>query len=251
LKLAYKRDVTNALAAGVGWRTALAAIGVCAAVLVLGSRAILPNLPPVPGRTGDRHRGSLRGALAISVITLKVVTAYFATYTYVTPLLAGAGVPSPGQPLILFAFGGAGLVGIALAGRFVDVHPRATSMTQTTTMLLALAGLLLAPADTVNTVAMLLVLSLGYAGLAVSWQTMVLRAAPRAPDRASSIYVVAFQVGIGTGPILGGTLRDLLSPTAAIAASVTLAAAGTVMTAGLGAGRACTRNRWSSKPAAE
>jgi predicted MFS family arabinose efflux permease len=61
----------------------------------------------------------------------------------------------------------------------------------------------------------------------VALQTATLRVAPTAQDTASAVYVVAFQIGIGGGALLGGILVSQsmvreLSIVGAITAAVAL-----------------------------
>jgi predicted MFS family arabinose efflux permease len=46
----------------------------------------------------------------------------------------------------------------------------------------------------------------GFTALPICLQSAVLRVAPRVPDTASALYVVAFQIGIGGGALVGATL---------------------------------------------
>jgi predicted MFS family arabinose efflux permease len=46
----------------------------------------------------------------------------------------------------------------------------------------------------------------GFTALPISLQAAVLRVAPEMPDTASSLYVVAFQIGIGGGALAGSAL---------------------------------------------
>jgi predicted MFS family arabinose efflux permease len=67
-------------------------------------------------------------------------------------------------------------------------------------------------------------MSMAYAGLGVSWQAGILRVAPRSPDRASATYVVAFQIGITAGPVLGGAFRGAFGMDRLLLAAAVLAA---------------------------
>ena len=46
----------------------------------------------------------------------------------------------------------------------------------------------------------------GFTALPICLQSAVLRVAPRMPDTASALYVVAFQIGIGGGALIGAGL---------------------------------------------
>lgn len=203
--------VVNAVSSWVGWRLSSVGVAVIAGAVGIALHTALPPLPgggpPAPRQARDYQ--AVRRVGGVAAPTLLTVAAYFATYTYITSILTTSALTNRNQPLFLLLYGAAGLGGILLCGRWVDSAPRAVITVQgllgvTAYLLLGIAqpplGLLVPAA--------LLVLSLGYAGMAVSWQAATLRAAPAAPDLASAVYVVAFQIGIAAGPIIGGLFID-------------------------------------------
>ena len=74
---------------------------------------------------------------------------------------------------------------------------------------MALAALLtIGPGSAGYTIAAIVVWGAAFTALPVCLQSAVLRVAPRSPDTASALYVVAFQVGIGGGALIGSVLVD-------------------------------------------
>ncbi len=203
--------VVNAVSTWVGWRLSLVGVAVVAGAVGIALYAALPPLPaeapPAPRRGRDVQ--AMRRVCGVAVTTLLTVTAYFATYTYITSILTTSPVTSRNQPLFLLLYGSVGLVGILVCGRWVDRAPRAVITVQSLLGVTAylLLGVTQSPLHLLVPAALLL-LSLGYAGMAVSWQAAALRAAPAAPDLASAVYVVAFQIGIAIGPVIGGLFVD-------------------------------------------
>jgi predicted MFS family arabinose efflux permease len=83
----------------------------------------------------------------------------------------------------------------------------------------------------VATVVAVLVWALGFSAVPVTLQTVILRVAPQAKDTASAVYVVAFQIGIGGGALIGERFvaAGLLGVLPVIGAGVAVAAAGIVL----------------------
>ncbi|HXP54920.1 MAG TPA: MFS transporter [Streptosporangiaceae bacterium] len=239
----------TALGHAIGWRFAMAALGVVAVVSTVALRRVLPPLSsdPATRATPATHRaarGTLRAQLAgvpaalrsgpllaVCVVTTVAATGQFAAYTYITALVQrDAGLTGLALSAVLFGYGAAGIGGIVLAGRISDGRPRLATAASLAAMVLAL-GLLasLAHGSTVGTVASVALWGAGFTALPVVLQAAVLRVAPRSADTASSLYVVGFQIGIGGGALVGSLLFNAgllaILPVAALA----LAAVGLVV----------------------
>ena len=73
--------------------------------------------------------------------------------------------------------------------------------------------------------AVLLVLwGLAYGGVSVALMTWVIKAAPQAMEAASALYVSVFNIGIGAGAWLGGSVADQHGAGAPLWAGIALAA---------------------------
>jgi predicted MFS family arabinose efflux permease len=223
----------TALGHAVGWRAAMAALGVVALVSTVALRRILPALPaePFPAATAvpagpagpgrPAAHGTVRvrlagipaalrsgPLLAVCVVTMLAATGQFAAYTYITALVRrDAGLSGLALSAVLFGYGAAGICGIVLAGRITDRRPRLASATCLTSLAVALAVLAtLAHGSATGTIAAMIVWGAGFTALPVALQAAVLRVAPRSADTASALYVVAFQIGIGGGALAGSLL---------------------------------------------
>lgn len=219
----------NAVSHAIGWRAATAGAGLIAAVAAVALLRVLPAMPTTVGSIdAPRGRAGLPWPALISIClsTLTLVAAYFATYTYVTPILVTAGITGGLQAASLAGFGILGLLGIATTARHIDTRPLATPLVQACVTTLAFAA---AITHHVPAVIWIGLLTLGYSGLAVSWQGNILKAAGARADEASAIYVTAFQIGIAAGPVLGGLLQAT-SMQSVYWGSLILAALGVVTT---------------------
>ncbi|GID94925.1 MFS transporter [Amorphoplanes digitatis] len=225
----------TALGQWLGWRVAFAVLAGAGAICAVAVVAVLPRLPALPRdlavRAGAQLRASIRiirrGPVAvICLVTAVLVTGHFAAYTYIAPLVRrDGGLEGAGLSALLLGYGAAGLLGNWIVGRFVDRHPR--------TLLVTLAGIMIAslvvliPAlGAAPTVLAALAWGGVFTATPVILQAAILRVAPDARDAASAVYVVAFQVGIGGGALLGERFvrAGLLAWLPALAALLALAA---------------------------
>jgi predicted MFS family arabinose efflux permease len=122
------------------------------------------------------------------LIPLLVITGHFLAYTFVRPILQDDGIDDNMIGGLLLAFGVAGICGNFIAGALIAKRLHQTVLA--ISLLLALAMVLLALVDTgaVTTGALLILWSLGYGAMPVTFQTWILDAAPDATEAASSLY---------------------------------------------------------------
>ncbi|MFT2692002.1 MFS transporter [Clavibacter zhangzhiyongii] len=217
LALVAGTPLVSAVSSAVGWRAAAAGLGVVSIIAAAGLRATLPPLVS----EADRSSGQWRPFVALlrarrlgllCVATIFVVVGYFATYTYVSVfVLEYAGLTGAGLSMVLLFLGLAGVAAVAVIGKFNDEHPRAStglcfSALAAALLMLGVFGSGL-PSAWVVVIAVVLIGG-AFTAVPVCLQAAVLRVAPGAGDIASSIYVVAFQVGIAGGSLAGGALLD-------------------------------------------
>jgi DHA1 family inner membrane transport protein len=195
---------------------------------------VLIAVPDVPGSAGAQRAGlrpvlGNRGLLGAAVAIGLSFAAVYVTLTYFAPVVRQlTGTPQTAIPAFLMLFGVAGVAGNALAGTLVDRRLPAT-----------LAGAL----GGVAVAAVLLGTSGGWLPLAVAaiglwglcgsafpttFQTWALSLAPGQAENAGSLVVVAVNLGIGGGALLGGALLGhgagaLVATTAGLLIAVLLA----------------------------
>jgi predicted MFS family arabinose efflux permease len=236
LALVLGTPIATALGAAFGWRLAFGALGAAAALVCVALYRALPPLTQSHSVLTTRDRLKVvptafrnTSLIAVCAITAIVVIGHFSAYTYITSLIhRDAHVSGLALSLVLLAFGAAGIVGNLVAGSATDRRPRraATAVLATlTASLLALS--LLGPRAAVATVMAMVLWGAAFTALPVVLQSAVLRVAPEHPDTASAIYVVAFQIGIGGGALVGALLVDgghlaSLTPVAAACAAIGL-----------------------------
>jgi predicted MFS family arabinose efflux permease len=186
----------TALGQVLGWRIAVGTFALAGTLSLAALLVLLPDLPALPedlaNRTATRFRAATsiirsRAITPVCAITTVLVVGQFAAYTYIAPLVRrDGGLEGLGLSALLLGYGAAGLLGNVLVGRWVDRRP----------------GPVLAGAVAV------LAWGAAFTGVPVSLQSAILRVAPQARDAASAVYVVAFQIGIGGGALLGARFVD-------------------------------------------
>jgi predicted MFS family arabinose efflux permease len=208
--------VGTALGHALGWRTAFAIIAV---VVVLLALAVVKFLPPVNHHlslaTGEiavpmRKDATLSGVIVVCVVILIVLTGQNTFYTYIAPWLTDvAGFASGSVATMLFVFGGAGVLGLLLAGFAADRFPQRGFAVGILAVMASVLVLALASANVVVVVIAFVVWGVAFGGVPAMLQTRLLRtASPRVRDLAAALQTTAFNLGIGGGALLGGLLLD-------------------------------------------
>ncbi|WP_313886137.1 MFS transporter [Amycolatopsis viridis] len=199
-----------------GWRVAFATLSGLALVVLIALLVMLPPLAatePVRPRllAGQfRNRGVRLGILA----TFLIVTGHFAAYTFISPVLQDlSGVRADLVGPLLFGFGVAGVAGNFVAGAAVARRLRTTVLVITAALAVAVLIFPVLGETPAGGVTLLIVWGLTYGGVSVSLQTWMIKAAPRAVEAASALWVSVFNLAIGLGALTGGAIVDALSLT--------------------------------------
>ncbi|PXY30916.1 MFS transporter [Prauserella muralis] len=196
-----------------GWRVAFATLsGLALAALI----ALLAMLPPLAALEPVRPRQLVgqfrdRGVRVGIVATLLVVTAHFAAYTFVSPVLQDlSGVRADLVGPLLFGFGLAGIAGNFLAGAAVARRLHRTVLAIVGALATVLLLFPLLGVTVVGGIVLLIAWGLVYGGVSVSLQTWMIKAAPRAVEAATALWVSVFNLAIGLGALSGGLVVDAL-----------------------------------------
>lgn len=207
--------LTTLIGGALGWRTATWVLGIMVALAFSLLFFFLPSMPAIPPK-GKQEGQQQRSALPALVVYLAlVITALFCTYTYLGLFVqrtAGMEFVAIG----LAAYGLFGILGVISAGHRAD--RRMIRMNAIGSGVIVLAGVTGALALFVTgssfalgfVLAVLVVAFLGLAGggLPTVATTIFLFAGSSNQNRASSIYVVTFQVGIASGSAIGSLPVD-------------------------------------------
>ncbi|BCJ43228.1 MFS transporter [Actinoplanes ianthinogenes] len=202
----------TALGQWLGWRVAIGSMAVGGAVCVALLLVVLPALPPLPrdvtAGAGRQLRNAVRilrdGRVArLCAVTAVLVVGHFAAYTYIAPLVRrDAGLDGAGLSALLLGYGVAGLLTTYLVGRHIDRRPGPLMLILLAAQAVSVA--LLAPVLGLGpTIVATLVWGAAFTAIPPVLGAVPLRVAPHARDAASAVYVVAFQIGIGSGAFVG------------------------------------------------
>jgi predicted MFS family arabinose efflux permease len=208
--------VGTALGHALGWRWAF---GIIAVVVVILALVVIKFLPPVdhnvPLRTGEiaiplRKDRSLRGVVIVCAVIVILITGQNTFYTYIAPwLIEVARFPASSIPFLLFLFGGAGAVGLVLAGFAADRFPKRGFFVGVVVVVASVFIIALASANGIVVVAAFVVWGVAFGGLPAMLQTRMLHTASfRMRDLAAALQTTAFNVGIGVGALVGALLLD-------------------------------------------
>ena len=218
----------TALGTALGWRTAFVVFAGAAVALVA---VALRLLPPVPGRASSDRLPVLSvlrlpGLLPIVVVTAVTMLGHFSFYTYVAPYLLRSGLSPVAVGPALALYGLVGLVSLVLTGFIADRRPRLGLLAGSIALTASFAVLTLGGTSPVVAVVGSAATALALGSLPVLLQTVILRAAPQAPEQASALNASSFNVGIGGGALLGGLALDHWGATALPPIAATLAGLG-------------------------
>jgi predicted MFS family arabinose efflux permease len=205
----------TALGHALGWRLAFIVIaGVILALTVVAARL----LPAVEHRerltTGEiplpmRRDRTLSSVVLVWVIIVTIALAHNVFYTYIVPFLISIGVSADAVAGVLFLFGGAGAVGLILAGVLGDRWPAGWLIGSTLAIAASLAVIGVVVGAPVVSLVALSVWGVAFGGVPAMLQARMLRtASPRVRDIASAGFTTSFNLAIGAGALAGGLILD-------------------------------------------
>lgn len=202
--------LSSLIADMAGWRQAFTAITVLSLATAVALLWTLPTLTapqPLELRT---YVGIFKNPRLLSLFgaTACIISAHFAAFTYLEPLLTQThGVPAATISALLLISGLAGLLGNIIAGKLIDRHIKILVMTSLLLSAAALGMLGVKSGSSLpiwSTGALLAIWGAGMAIVFVGLQTWLLRSAGNAAQPASAVYVAIFNAAIGTGALVGG-----------------------------------------------
>lgn len=198
----------------IGWRWAFGCMALFSALVLALHLWVIPTLPV----TGSVHISQFvaqlgnRKLLTGLLLTLLLVTSHFVAFTFVRPLLISVSGFNPQWiGAILFAYGIAGVVGNFVVGICAARYTTLTLIAIATGLVLTPLLFLTVGHTTFGGGTTLIFWGLAYGGLSVGLMTWMMKAAPRAVEIASALYVGVFNIGIALGAWAGGKLIDTVT----------------------------------------
>ncbi|WP_448610587.1 MFS transporter [Geodermatophilus sp. URMC 60] len=225
--------VAASLGGVLGWRWTLA---------LLAALALPPALVLLRGRTVQQGAAgtaagawwrdpSARPVLRTAAGTAALLAGHFAAATYLAVLVTdGAGLPGGAVPAVLFVFGVAGVLGLAVAGPLSDRRPATALPVVAVAFAAGLAALVLVGTHPAVALAVIAVWGVLIGLLPPVFQTRMARiAAPGIRDVAGAVAITALNVGIAGGAALGGLVLARSGPTGLVLTAAGVAAAGALV----------------------
>ena len=221
------------LGTALGWRATFWAVAFLCVPAAIG---ILTGIRPQPRDTQDEANDGL--SLAFELAQLRVPRLFtamllaalvnggtFAAFTFLAPVVTGtAGLGQLWVSVALVLFGIGSFMGVSIAGRLSDQHPR--TLLVVAAPLLLVGWLLLAVLAGHSVPLLVLVFLLGMLAFAVG-STMIARvlyAASEAPTMGGSYATAALNIGAAAGPALGAVALESSSNLGPVWAATALTA---------------------------
>ncbi|HBE55717.1 MAG TPA: sugar transporter [Prevotellaceae bacterium] len=194
----------------LGWRMTFLSIGGFAFLTLAYTHVFLPAVPNRGGFSPRRlptllSQGTLRG---LYLFTLLVATAYYVCYSYVEPFLKQVTqMPDSLVTATLMLMGGAGFLGSLIYAKCYDRNPRlfvACTVGVLTTTLAATLPAAFSPCAIALTFALMGMAATAYN---VAMQSVIIQVTSEESTAvAMSIFSGIFNLGIGCGAFLGGSI---------------------------------------------
>ena len=193
------------------WRSTFAVIGVIAFIVMLVMWKLLPHLP-------SQNAGSLSSLpilfkrpmlVGIYVLVAVIISGHFTGYSYIEPFVMNISRISPEMATaVLLVFGLAGVLASMLFGRLYAKSPRV--FISSAILLISFMQLLLLPLGHYEWVLFPLVFvwGVGITAVSIALQMKVLQLAPDATDVATAIYSGIYNIGIGSGELIGSVVMN-------------------------------------------
>ncbi len=193
------------------WRSTFAVIGVIAFIVMLVMWKLLPHLP-------SQNAGSLSSLpilfkrpmlVGIYLLVAVIISGHFTGYSYIEPFVMNISRISPEMAtVVLLVFGLAGILASMLFGRLYAKSPRI--FISSAILLISFMQLLLLPLGHYEWVLFPLVFiwGVGITSVSIALQMKVLQLAPDATDVATAIYSGIYNIGIGSGALIGSVVMN-------------------------------------------
>lgn len=245
--------IGTAIGQALGWRYSFLIMAGIILVMAFVAARILPAVQHLePLVTGEiplplRKDKSIPGIILICLVVVLLMVAHNVLYTYIAPFLLGpVGVQSNAVALVLFLYGSAVVIGLALAAVLADRYPRALLAISIVLIAVSLLVIGLMPGTPWVVFPALVGWSIGFGAAPPVLQARMLHTASRRMrDIAAAYLTTSFNIGIGGGALIGAILLGTLGVEVLpfVAAALTIAALAVFLI-----GDARLRSRTGSQP---
>lgn len=200
----------------LGWRVTFLCIGVVALFTMIALIRFLPRLP-------SEHSGSLKSLpvlfkrpalVGMFALTVFVVTAHFAAYSYIEPFVRDVAHQSQNfATVLLLIFGAAGIIGSVIFSRYSTRFSLVFLPAAIALMTLCLLLLLPMGGNIWSLITLSVFWGIAMMCISLGMQVKVIDLAPDATDLAMAIFSGIFNIGIGGGALLGNQVINHMGMT--------------------------------------
>lgn len=199
-----------------GWRYAFA---ILAGLMFVGAGLLWRFLPPVPqAASAPRTRSSEHGpkaprlrdrtigpVVAVCVIAAVTIIGHYTLYTYIAPfMISRMHVGAADVGMLLLVYGVAGGIGLLLSGSVLGPRPHLGLLLALAVSAVTVSALAIFAGQALIALPALILWGIAFGTIPPALQTRLLHtSSARFRDTASALYTTAFNIGIGTGALLG------------------------------------------------
>jgi predicted MFS family arabinose efflux permease len=197
--------IATGVGQSIGWRPAVGAVAVCAALLAVVATAFLPSVRGAASpHVGSPRAWARTGLLAVVVADLLLFAGHYVVYTYIGPYTIDAGLDAGMVSGALLVLGGTGVIGLWLAGVFVDRAPRRTLVVAIAAMTGAFVAMPLVHGSLLGTMIVAGIWMAANGTTGTLFMAAAIRAGGVSPEIAGALVNGASNIGIAGGAALGG-----------------------------------------------
>ncbi|PZE39445.1 MULTISPECIES: MFS transporter [unclassified Curtobacterium] len=194
----------------VGWRPAVGGVAACAALLAVVAAVCLPAVRGAASpHVGSPKAWARTGLLSVVVADLLLFAGHYVVYTYIGPYVVDAGLDVGMVSGALLVLGGTGVIGLWLAGVFVDRAPRRTLIAAIAAMAAAFVVMPFAHGSLVGTMAVAGVWMAANGTTGTLFMAAAIRTGGVSPEIAGALVNGASNIGIAGGAAIGGQVLGL------------------------------------------
>ena len=192
------------------WRGAFMAAAVIAVAAFVMQWKVLPSVPAQsPVQFADfKAFVSLPEARKSIVMVAAVFAAHFAAYTYLTPLMHEAGIPTAAVTLLLLAYGAIGFVSNLVAARFLENNLKATLFVSKVSLVIPFLFLPVLVIFSKFETVLILLWAVAWGALPLCLNTWHRNIETEHSEAAAAMFTFTAQVAIAVGSSLGGAVVD-------------------------------------------
>jgi len=199
------------VAQSIGWRPAVGAVAVAAAALAVVALLFLPSVSGAASpHIGSPKAWARTGLLSVVIADLLLFAGHYIVYTYIGPYAIDAGLDAGMVSGALLVLGGTGVVGLWLAGMFVDRAPRQTLIVSVAVMAAAFAVLPFVHGSLLGTMIVAGVWMAANGTTGTLFMAAAIRTGGVSPDIAGALINGASNIGIAGGAAIGGQALSIV-----------------------------------------